>query len=154
MRSARLLGLPERKQLYIRDRLQDQFTWYESKAANNREQADNWLYVVLGIQVVALAIAILRILISGVPLNPVSILMTVASGALAWTQAKRHEDLTEPYALAAQELRELAALAHDISDAETFEKLVLDVEEAISREHTMWRARRSLPLGIVTHSRQ
>lgn len=142
MRNARKLSLPERKDLYIRKRLLDQNAWYESKAAANRKTGQTWLLAIIVIQTAALALAIFRIALPGLVLNPVPLLMTIAATCLAWTQAKRHEELTEPYALAAQELRELGVLSTDLNDEEKFEKLVIDVEEAISREHTMWRARR------------
>jgi hypothetical protein len=70
--------------------------------------------------------------------------MTVASSMLAWTQARRHEDLVEPYAVAAQELRELRSLLPKLTGVASFRKFVSDVEESISREHTKWLARRSI----------
>jgi SMODS and SLOG-associating 2TM effector domain 1/SMODS and SLOG-associating 2TM effector domain 3 len=145
---ARALCLRERHDLYIRDRLQDQKVWYETKAATNRGTADRWLKAIIALQLAALGLAILHLLFASLYISPVPVLMTLASSLLAWTQAKRHEDLTEPYALAAQELRELESLAKDVNDPQTFEKYVADVEETISREHTMWRARRSMPLSL------
>ncbi len=143
MRDARKRALPERRDLYVNKRLLDQKTWYESKAAENRKAGQNWLLAIIVIQAAALSVAILRVALTGLALSPVPFLMTLASSFLAWTQAKRHEELTEPYALAAQELRELEVLTVDVTDEQTFEKFVIDAEEAISREHTMWRARRT-----------
>jgi len=142
MRNARMLGLHGRKNLYISDRLRDQKRWYEDKAAENSSAAGWWVGSVIIIQLLALLVAITRTLYGGIPGALVSLLMTVATSSLAWTQARRHDDVADPYSLAASELRQLGTLAADVHDAATFEKLVTDAENAISREHTMWRARR------------
>ena len=59
---------------------------------------------------------------------------------------KRHSELAQTYALAAQDLGELEAIAMDIAEEEEFLALVEQVEDTISREHTMWCARRDIVL--------
>ena len=152
MRQTRTLPLQQRQAIYMRERLQDQKAWYETKASLNRGVSDASLKWVIAIQLAALILAILRIRMPGLHPNPVSLLMTLASSLLAWTQAKRHEELAEPYGLAAQELRELESLAADVNDQQLLERFVTDVEEAISREHTMWRAKRSMPSARIPKS--
>jgi SMODS and SLOG-associating 2TM effector domain 1 len=105
------------------------------------------LSLILTTQVLAIGLAFLRIVYPRVPLSPVSFLMTGASSMLAWTQSKRHEDLVEPYAVAAQELRELGRLGKSVTDSQSLRRFVSDVEETISREHTKWLARRSIETG-------
>lgn len=144
MRETRLKPFQERKALFINNRLEEQRTWYEGKATANKNDAYEWLTGVLIVQAVALILAIWRVITADVAFVFVSLLMTAASSMVAWTQAKRHEELVEPYALAAQELKELMAIAADVNDQQAFEKLVSEVEDCISREHTMWRARRSV----------
>ncbi len=145
MRDTRLLGFHQKKELYLRERVLDQISWYERKAVANRSASNRWLTCIIGIQVAALTLSLAHIAFRTLPLNVLPLLMTLASSSLAWMQARRYEELSEPYALAAQELRELASLFPHVKDEPTLFRFVGDVEEAISREHTMWRARRNTP---------
>jgi hypothetical protein len=75
---------------------------------------------------------------------------TYASAIAAWTQMKRHNELAQSYALAAQELEELEAVATNQISGNAFTQLVEQAENSISREHTLWCARRDIPLIKVT----
>jgi hypothetical protein len=79
-------------------------------------------------------------------INIVPVITTCAAAVAAWNQMKRYDELAKTYALAAQELSELEAIAESLSGEADFPQLVEQVEEAISREHTMWCARRDVPL--------
>lgn len=142
MRGTRSVPIDERKRIYLQERLIDQKTWYERKAQANRSSASRWFWSGITIQVLALALAILQSAFGSAPINPVPILMTLAAAFVAWTQARRHEELTQSYDLAAQELSALEGLYPHVSDPKTFQAFVSHVEDAISREHTLWRARR------------
>jgi hypothetical protein len=58
-------------------------------------------------------------------------------------RTKRFVDLSQSYGLAAQELNSLADLVVHQTDEGSFGTWVQEVEGAISREHTMWLARRT-----------
>jgi hypothetical protein len=147
MRRIATLSLEERKARYLHDRLADQQNWYQKKSSANRRSAGLWTAFTLLAQVLAMALALFRIRYPAIPMSPVSFLMTGASSMVAWTQARRHDDLVEPYAVAAAELSQLATLAGTVTDRESLARFVAEVEEAISREHTKWRARRRLETG-------
>jgi hypothetical protein len=144
MRRTRVLPLDERKKIYLRDRLVDQKTWYEDKARTNRSSASVWFWTVAGLQGVALCLAIVQSDAPLLSIDPVPTIMAVAAAFVAWTQAKRHDELTQSYSLAAQELSSLEALAPRVSDPKSFQAFVNQVEGAISREHTLWMARRNI----------
>ena len=144
MSTVRKLSLEQKRDRYLHDRLDDQERWYKGKSAANRQSSNRWSSIVLATQGLAIALAVLRVGYPEMPLSTVSFLMTGASSMLAWTQARRHEDLAEPYAVAAQELKELRALSGSVKDLESLHRFVSDVEETISREHTKWLARRSI----------
>ena len=57
---------------------------------------------------------------------------------------KRYSELAQSYFLAAQELGDQEAIASNIMKEDDFLALVEQVEETISREHTMWCARRDV----------
>jgi hypothetical protein len=75
-------------------------------------------------------------------LGAVGVLTSLCASLLAWMQVKQYQELSQSYAIAAQELGLISALAkHSQSEAD-FSAFVADAETAMSREHTLWTARR------------
>ncbi len=146
MRKARGLPFNDRKKIYLRDRLQDQRKWYEDKTKTNRRFGSVWFWSISAMQALALTLAIINAATGPWSINIVSIIMTLAAAFVAWTQVKRHDELTQPYGLAAQELSALESLESHASEPKRFHEFVTQVEEAVSREHTMWCARRDVVL--------
>jgi len=146
MRKTRSLTFEERKQFYIEQRLRDQKSWYSRKAQMNARSGERWFWSTVVLQLLAIIAAIAQIPIGGFGANLVPIVTTCAAAAVAWNQMKRHDELKKTYALASQELSELEAIARGLSTNDDFLQLVEQVEEAISREHTMWCARRDVLL--------
>lgn len=141
MREVRALSLGERKHCYQNQRLDNQIQWYASKAAANRTSAARWFWIGLLAQTAAIALTIVRIEITDGP-NFVALIAALAATATAWSQLGRHDELSKSYGLAAQELL-LAKGAVDLADTEAeFVDAVVDTESAISREHTLWAAKR------------
>jgi hypothetical protein len=150
MREIRALELEERKKIYLSDRLLDQQTWYENKAQASRSAGTRWFWSIIAVQVFALAAAIAvaddHLADRPYSMNLVPFFMSLAGACLAWTQANRHEELTQSYASAAHDLEALKAFDPYVSDAQRFREFVSQVEDAISREHSLWRVRRNVSL--------
>jgi SMODS and SLOG-associating 2TM effector domain 1 len=64
-------------------------------------------------------------------------------GALAWLQIKQYSSLAESYSVAAHELSLIESLLDASYTEDSWAHFVNEAENAISREHTTWRARRS-----------
>lgn len=141
MRQIRALPFDERKQLYLSARVGDQIAWYSRRAAENRRQAMRWFWVGLGAQGAALVLAIALVAAPSLP-DLVGGLAAVAAVAAAWTQYGRHDELSKSYGLAAQELAFLRSNVDAATDDSALTDAVDSTETAISREHTMWMARR------------
>lgn len=146
MQDLRAGDLANRKSVYLQDRVLDQKDWYGSKATWNRKQKALWYWIGLGLQIVALGLAIFSASYGPFPFNLVGVLMAAAASLAAWSQAKRHDDLSNSYSMAAQELQNIQTLIERTEDENSFRALVDQGEEAISREHTMWCARRSISI--------
>ena len=73
-----------------------------------------------------------------------------AAAAAAWTQMRQHRTLAAAYGLAAQELTLSRPLLEHVDDEAEWSRAVADAEDAISREHTTWLARRSKAGGAVS----
>ncbi len=148
MRQVRDLSWSERLELYKKQRLGDQIRWYNTKSEANRRLADRWSLASLGALGVAVA-ALLLIPIFGRVVNVlafVSVIATAEAASIAWTQLGRHDELRHSYQMACIELTNILSLAADVKDEDDLRRFVDDVENAVSREHTMWVARRGRPL--------
>ena len=146
MKQIRSSSFEKRKKFYGEGRLRDQKSWYSKKARINTSSGSSWFWVTLILQAIAVTIAVIQAGIGSFSINIVPVLTTVAAAVAAWSQMKRHDELAKTYSLAAQELSELEAIADSLLQASDFPQLVEQVEETISREHTMWCARRDVPL--------
>jgi len=142
MEQIRAAPLETRRALYVSERIADQTDWYARKAAANSHSASRWFWAGLAVQGLALVVAIVIIQRPDVP-DVVAVLTTVAAAIAAWTQFRRHDELSKSYSLAAHELAFLRSEVEGATGEESFRKSVAATEDAISREHTMWMAKRS-----------
>jgi hypothetical protein len=142
MRDVRQLPLQGRHDLYIKERLEDQANWYAGKAEENRRLAGRLFWAALAAQFVALALAVWQVASPSSGLSLVGPLLALAAAFTAWTQLERNDELSKSYALANQELLDIKALADRVKTEQELAKIVSDGEGAISREHTMWTAKR------------
>jgi hypothetical protein len=141
MREVRALHLRERMRYYIQGRLDNQIDWYGQRSRWNRKHAAIWMALLLMLELAGLIAAILRA--TGVlPIDIMGILSAVAAGGIAWVQAKQYQALAAAYAVAYHELAIIKTGASKILSEESWATYVAAAEDAISREHTLWRASR------------
>ncbi len=143
----RSASLKERKGFYTESRVRDQKSWYSHKAKTNAKMGARWFWTTVALQAVAVVTAIIQAVAGGLGFKIVPVLATCAAAVTAWSQTKRYDELAQSYALAAQELEELESIANNLKNDDDFPQLVEQVEETISREHTMWCARRDVRLS-------
>lgn len=146
MRTIRDLPTKERRDLYVEGRLDDQARWYGGKSRDHRVLAESFFWGSLAAQLLALVLAIVRVAYPGTELSLVGPLLALAAAITAWTQLGRHDELGKSYALANQELLTIKSLADSVDSEEGLADITRDGEGAISREHTMWIAKRGEPL--------
>ena len=99
------------------------------------------MYVAVVTQVVALALAL--VLVSKGAPDLVGVFAAISASALAWLTLKRYEDLAEAYQTAAKELSRIGSEAPSNATEEGLSQFVIDSENAMAREHTLWLAKRS-----------
>jgi hypothetical protein len=142
MRSTRQSHIQERISVYQEDRVQDQIRWYSDRSRDNERAQAIWLYGLIGVQAIAATSALIQVIRPGIAFNAAATLAGVATAMLAWSQIKRYRELAQSYSIAAHELGLAAALAVHVKTEAALSEFVNDTETAISREHTMWIARR------------
>lgn len=140
MRSVRLQSYDDRKALYKSQRIDDQADWYSKKATFNRKRASSWFWLSVLLHGAAIIMLIYRVYDSSLSL-PVEIMATAASAVLTWIQAKKHNELSSSYSLAAHEIGFIKSEWQSVTEHD-FSDFVINTENAFSREHTQWIARK------------
>ncbi|WP_104817868.1 DUF4231 domain-containing protein [Kitasatospora sp. MMS16-BH015] len=148
MKQLREQPLAVRREVYLRERVLAQRDWYREKARRcaNASRRASTLGVVLPLA--GLVLAVLRAL-GWYSYDALGTLSAVAASVAAWAQLRQYRPQAAAYSLAASELTlveaQLGQLAVDSAQAEeTWARLARDAEDAISREHTTWQARREV----------
>jgi hypothetical protein len=142
MWEVRNLNTLERKDFYIKNRIDDQKEWYANKAEFNKKKYSNWFLVIIFSQLIAILSIIFLIKFPESNWNLVSLFTTISASALSWLQLKQHQELKQAYTTAAQELNFIQASFGSVNSDDELAEFVLDSENAISREHTLWLAQK------------
>lgn len=130
-----------RKRTYIDYRTLDQQAWYTRKAAHNLKRSRQWRAGLILTEVIAVALALGKILADW-PVDIAGFLgASIAAGA-AWVGVKQFSPLAAAYSVASNELSIQAELLATVEESLWADEAA-DAEEAISREHTTWMASRT-----------
>ncbi|CCH32130.1 DUF4231 domain-containing protein [Actinosynnema sp. NPDC047251] len=140
MAELRAKSFEERKREYRETRVLRQKDWYARRANENEARTVLWRYLLIGGELVAVVLALLRAVdvwdvdISGV-------MAAAVAGGAAWLGLKQHQGLYMTYSAAASDL---ALLHEDLADVpeDGWAAAVADTEDAIGREHSAWLASR------------
>jgi hypothetical protein len=142
MLNVRNSTMQQRKEYYIQHRIEDQKKWYATKAEFNKGKYNLWFIIIIAVQAVALMCAIYLITNPESNWNFVGLFTTISACGLSWLQLKQHQELKQAYTTAAQELNFILDDASKVDTEAKLSKFILDSENAISREHTLWLAQK------------
>jgi hypothetical protein len=142
MLELRNLSVNEKKEYYIKQRIENQKKWYAEKAEWNKNKSNFWFWLIIVSQAVALISIVFLIKNPDNNWNLVGLLTTIASSAISWLQIKQHQELKQAYTTASEELNFIKELSYKVTNNEQLSEFILDSENAISREHTLWIAQR------------
>jgi len=143
MRKARNLSAYERKRLYLSERIDEQRQWYSRKTITNQKSASRLFMLTITSQFLAIIFAFTLGVWQESTIQLTGVFTTLATAFMAWTQMRRNEELAQSYGLATQELIFIYEQSAQVNTEEELSNYVLNSENAISREHTMWLARGS-----------
>jgi len=142
MRQLRNAPLEVRRHAYRQHRIDDQQSWYSVKARFHGRRATQWLLASLVAQLLGITAGLLQAT-ETVDIDLLGLAAAVSAAIIAWLQMQQHSMLAEAYGVTARELslvdQQLAAVS-----PEGWPAALDEAEAAISREHTLWRARRSI----------
>lgn len=141
MVNLRKYDFEDRKFIYINDRIQNQINWYSKKSKENSLFKNITFGLIIGFQFLGVLFFILETNTS-LRMSFTSLFITLTSVFMTWLQLKRYQELTDAYGITATELIFIKEKSKFVNDDNDLEKYVDDAETAISREHTLWLARR------------
>jgi len=149
MRGLRASSLPDRRTAYEMGRIADQQDRYALKATHNEERPRRWKQIIFGLELIGLVVGI-GIVASAYTFDAIGVIAAAAAAATAWLQLKQHESLSRAYSVASAELSSIRSLIRHQTNEKAWSEFVDQSEEAISREHTLWRASRGVttPTGL------
>ena len=142
MLEIRALNLHSRKDYYLRHRIEDQKEWYSSKAQINKNSYNYWFIGIMVLQTISIICIVYLIVEPDSRWNLIGLLTTLSASAISWLQIKQHQELKQAYTTATTELNFIVELSDNIVTENELSQFVLDSENAISREHTLWLAQR------------
>jgi hypothetical protein len=141
MRKLRSQDLVTRRNTYLAGRIGEQRRWYDGKARLSDRRRRLWLGVVLLAQAVGGAGAVLAA--AGVlDLDLLGIAGAFLAASVGWVQLGDYGTLASAYSVACHELGFAEEELRAIDSEQAWAEAVSDAEQAISREHRMWRAAR------------
>ncbi|GAB2597035.1 DUF4231 domain-containing protein [Kribbella endophytica] len=145
----RTLPVAMRQAVYIRDRIKDQESWYGSKAEFNRRRVEVWSRTLLMAEGVGILAAFAKV-VGWIEFDLAGVVAAVIGVGATRLSLRQYSTNSRAYSFAAQELAIVRSRLERIDpNSPTADNdwavEVSDAEEAISREHTMWRASRSRP---------
>lgn len=142
MEHVRHCSVDARREYYKTHRIDDQRRWYANKAAANRRSVDRYFVALLVTIGIAIFFAVSKVHWPTASYWPTDLFVTLAAALLSWIQAKRYQELSASYALAAHEISIIRQQADNEMTENELSRFVGDTENAFSREHTQWIARR------------
>lgn len=142
MSQIRSFSVEERLEIYERERVRDQREWYSKKSTFNKSRALRLFWASIALHCIAIAMLLFRIEDPSLSF-PVGVVATSAGAVLTWLQARKHNELTSSYSLAAHEIGLVGAEAMSIHTNKELSDFVINTEAAFSREHTQWVARKT-----------
>ena len=141
MSALRSVPLDSRRDAYVESRIEDQEGWYFEKALAAARSARTWTIAAWAAGATGAVLGVLRLL-TVIDADVLGLIATGVAGVAAWTQFRQHRVLAASYSVAQQELATVKITAMGITTESEWEVFVRDAEDAISREHTLWLARR------------
>jgi hypothetical protein len=144
MNDLRASDLAVRRQVYKRDRVEDQLGWYQRRLVTHGRSAKSWLGVTIASSALGLSAAAIKFF-DVIDFDMLGVFGSVASAAIAWNQLNQHRTLAYAYGLAARELSIIRDRIDQVPD-DRWREFISDSEDAISREHAMWLARHGHPV--------
>lgn len=141
MRTLREASHSIRRDTYLTGRIVDQKSWYGKRSLANERSFRRWSTILVVTEIVGACASILQAT-DAIDVDLAGFVAALVAVAVAWVETRQHGTLASAYAVAHHELGMIEARISTSMTEEEWAGFVDESEEAISREHTLWRASR------------
>lgn len=141
MTTVRGFSLTKRKDFYLKNRVKEQLDWYRRKSKTNQKMNNQYFSILVVFYLIAI-IYHLVLIADNTLFNAAPIVATLVGCVLSWTKMKQYQELSQSYAVTANEITLILNEGAEVVNEIDFQTFVGDAEAAFSREHTLWLARR------------
>jgi hypothetical protein len=142
MEEIRKISWNDRLEYYLKHRIDEQRTWYAKKASLNKNRANRWFLIMIMSNVLALIISFYFNIKNDNYSFSTEPLIVLGSVALSWMQSKRFREFGNAYALTVHEISLIREESAFVKSEQELSNFIKDAENAFSREHTQWVARK------------
>lgn len=144
MLDLRAQPLLARRDVYVRDRVRDQYWWYFGKAALNERNSQLWFFAGMVAKTVALVATVIA---SGTGHSSAFIAgaSALATAVIAMAQTGRYDELARSYGAAGENLQLLEPMFDDVTvtDEDSLSTYVGKAEGILSKEYADWQAKQA-----------
>jgi len=142
MMDIRQLPFKDLIETYRTERVLEQLNWYDRKSKSNKKMANCFFALIVASYSVAVGLSLYKIADPGNTFLPIEVFAVVAGVLIAWSQMRRYSELHAAYSLTAHEVGIINQRLAAVKSSSQLREYVADSENAFSREHTQWAARR------------
>jgi len=142
MKMIRATGVQARLDCYIENRILNQSNWYMKQTILNKNKSKFWFIVLVSVHFLAIVFLLYQIMDS-TKVFPIELLTVCAGVVISWVQTKRYRQLAAAYSLTVHEITLIKFESSNINSEIELSEFVLNSENAFSREHTQWVARKN-----------
>lgn len=147
MKRIRDMDISQRRDYYHAFRVINQKEWYCNKSKYNKKMSKIFLGSLIVISFFIAIFVFIDIYLSGIGVSdikfPIEILVSAITIIFTWMQTKKYKELENSYALTAYEIGVISSQnPSKCSGEEILNRYVMNAENAFSREHTQWLARK------------
>jgi hypothetical protein len=142
MNQIRALDVADRLNIYRSKRIDEQRSWYAVKYKQNKKTGKLWFITMVVLHALAIFLLFVQIANSSLDILPTEAIVVAAGSVLTWIQVKRYQDNATAYSLAAHEIGIIRQDSVSVDCEKQLSDFVKDSENAFSREHTQWVARK------------
>ena len=135
-------NLDDRIKFYLNERINEQQKWYSQKSQQNSNIFRFFIFVMLSMQIFAVVTSILDATNGLGNINYTAIFASFVAAILAWVKVKQYQEIAQSYSITSHEIGLIKIESESINTEDDFAKFVGDAENAFSREHTLWLARK------------
>ena len=142
MKEVRMASTKEKLDFYNIYRVKDQLNWYKRKSKDLHKMHVAFSIAVVLFYILIIVLMILNIASPSTSL-PIELISAIVSALISWIEAKKYDELSCAYSLAKNDISIINnnVLEGEVSENEVSE-YVINSENAFSREHTQWIARK------------